>query len=74
MRYRQWKKNYKKQHGYNPSIIFDKRKQIKITKKLDRGLKNVIDDQMIATIYRLASGINSMSNAMRNLITVFKSL
>ena len=29
MRYRQWKKNYKKNHGRNPSIIMDKRMQRK---------------------------------------------
>lgn len=29
MRYRQWKKNYKKNHGRNPSIIIDKRMQRK---------------------------------------------
>lgn len=29
MNYRQWKKNYKKQHGYNPPMKEDKRKQRK---------------------------------------------
>lgn len=29
MNYRQWKKNYKKQHGYNPPIEEDKRKRVK---------------------------------------------
>lgn len=29
MRYRQWKKNYKKNYGRNPSIIMDKRMQRK---------------------------------------------
>lgn len=30
MNYRQWKKRYKKQHGYNPPIEEDKRKQAKL--------------------------------------------
>lgn len=29
MNYRQWKKAYKKEHGYNPPIAEDKRKQRK---------------------------------------------
>lgn len=29
MNYRQWKKNYKKQHGHNPPISEDKRKRNK---------------------------------------------
>lgn len=33
MNYRQWKKNYKKRHGYNPPITADKRKQRKIVRK-----------------------------------------
>lgn len=33
MNYRQWKKNYKKQHGYNPPLEEDKRKQAKLVKK-----------------------------------------
>ena len=27
MKYRQWKKNYKKKHGVNPPLELDKRKQ-----------------------------------------------
>lgn len=32
MNYRQWKKNYKKQHGYNPPANEDKRKIKKASK------------------------------------------
>ena len=35
MNYRQWKKNYKKQHGYNPPANEDKRK---IKKQVKRAL------------------------------------
>ena len=33
MNYRQWKKNYKKIHGYNPPLKDDKRKQAKVIRK-----------------------------------------
>lgn len=33
MKYRQWKKNYKKKYGYNPPIEIDKRQQRKADKK-----------------------------------------
>lgn len=33
MKYRQWKKNYKKMHGVNPPLELDKRKQRKLLKK-----------------------------------------
>lgn len=33
MKYRQWKKNYKKKYGYNPPIEIDKRQQRKAAKK-----------------------------------------
>ncbi len=35
MNYRQWKKKYKKEHGYNPPITADRRKQVKIIKRID---------------------------------------
>lgn len=33
MKYRQWKKNYKKLHGVNPPLKLDKRKQCRLAKK-----------------------------------------
>lgn len=33
MNYRQWKKNYKKKHGYNPPFEEDKRQQAKAAKE-----------------------------------------
>ena len=38
MKYRQWKKNYKKSHGCNPSIIIDKRMQRKAKARWKRTL------------------------------------
>ena len=46
MNYRQWKKNHKKQHGYNPPMEEDKRKQRKAASKvipaLSETLKNMV--------------------------------
>lgn len=39
MNYRQWKKSYKKKHGYNPPIEVDKRKQVKQLKKIMNRMK-----------------------------------
>ena len=39
MNYRQWKKNYKKAHGYNPPLEADKRKQAKLARKTLKELR-----------------------------------
>nr|DAH16688.1 MAG TPA: hypothetical protein [Caudoviricetes sp.] len=38
MNYRQWKKNYKKKHGYNPPFEEDKRQQAKAAKRAFRKI------------------------------------
>lgn len=38
MKYRQWKKNYKKKHGYNPPLEEDKRQQAKAAKRASRKI------------------------------------
>lgn len=54
MNYRQWKKNYKKVHGYNPPIEADKRKQAKQVARF----VNLIRDIDFVSI------INSLKEAM----------
>lgn len=44
MNYRQWKKNYKKRHGYNPPLEADKRQQAKALKKAMRNTNTTIND------------------------------
>lgn len=46
MNYRQWKKKYKKEHGYNPPLKDDKRQQ----KKLAKYITANIDVQKICRI------------------------
>lgn len=38
MKYRQWKKNYKKKHGVNPPLELDKRKQRRLARKMARQI------------------------------------
>lgn len=38
MNYRQWKKNYKKKHGYNPPFEEDKRQRAKAAKRAFRKI------------------------------------
>ena len=38
MKYRQWKKNYKKKHGVNPPLELDKRKQRRLARNLLRDI------------------------------------
>ena len=44
MNYRQWKKDYKKKHGYNPSLMDDKRKRIKAMRMLLRKCNVDVED------------------------------
>ena len=41
MKYRQWKKNYKKLHGVNPPLELDKRKQRRLAKKAVKTIRLV---------------------------------
>lgn len=44
MNYRQWKKNYKKQHGHNPPIEADKKKRARLAIKLLPSTIDVLND------------------------------
>lgn len=64
MKYRQWKKNYKKKYGRNPSIIFDRRMQKKAAKRLCIKLLD-LNANMISAMHRITTNVVSMSDAMR---------
>lgn len=57
MNYRQWKKAYKKEHGYNPSITEDKRKQRK--RQADQLIR------VVNSMQRLNKTMNELVNAIR---------
>lgn len=50
MNYRQWKKNYKKKHGYNPPFEEDKRQQAKAAKRAFRKMP-----ESTSSVYSAAS-------------------
>lgn len=48
MKYRQWKKNYKKLHGVNPPLELNKRRQRRLAKKAVKTISR-IDFAAVAT-------------------------
>lgn len=63
MKYRQWKKNYKKRHGVNPPASIDKRKQRKAAK---RALKHLADT---ITYTDFSGAISRAANALTDALT-----
>lgn len=65
MKYRQWKKNYKKRHGVNPPASIDKRKQ---RKAAARAIKALAKADFMESIGRAAETLTGvMANFMRAL-------
>ena len=65
MKYRQWKKNYKKRHGVNPPASIDKRKQCKQAVRAIKALANV---DLASTINRMADAVtDALANFMRGI-------
>ena len=46
MKYRQWKKNYKKKYGANPPFELDKRKQRRYERKMARQINITLPTMM----------------------------
>ena len=60
MKYRQWKKNYKKKHGVNPPLELDKRKQRRLARKMARQINKTLPtaaETLTAAINRWAQSI-----------------
>lgn len=69
MKYRQWKKNYKKLHGVNPPLEVDKRKQRRLAKK---AIKHISYMDFAAAAKRAAEAItNAAADFMRGLAGAF---
>lgn len=65
MKYRQWKKNYKKLHGANPPLELDKHKQRRIAK---RALKAISSMNIVGVADRAAEVLtNALASFMRGL-------
>ena len=67
MKYRQWKKNYKKKHGVNPPLELDKRKQRRLARKMARHINTTLP----TAIETITAGLN---NWVRNLKPAFATL
>ncbi len=59
MNYRQWKKNYKKKHGYNPPLTEDKRKQTKVLKRTFKQISMFDVEDLVKKM------VNGLSNAFK---------
>ena len=67
MRYRQWKKNYKKKYGYNPPLEVDKRKQAKVARKALKQISLVdLEDISKRILNGLAKGFKALGEAFIN--------
>lgn len=72
MKYRQWKKNYKKKHGVNPPLELDKRKQRRLARKMARQINKTLPtaaETLTAAINRwaqMAAGLREESEAVEN--------
>lgn len=74
MNYRQWKKNYKKKHGYNPPISEDKRKRAKIVAKYIYPLPEIVFDEFIPSFLEgIASACEMIRDSFANAAESFKS-
>ena len=83
MNYRQWKKNYKKRYGRNPSWLVDKRKRSKMVRRTMNGVKSILLDiskgmkELAKTFVDLWEKVKEMTNVEfelnNNHYTVFQS-
>lgn len=64
MKYRQWKKNYKKKYGANPPFELDKRKQQRYARKMVRQI-NITLPTMTETLTKEIDGwMKSLKSAL----------
>ena len=67
MNYRQWKKNYKKKHGFNPPLEVDKRKQAKVARKALKQISLVdLEDICKRIMNGLSRGCKIIGEAFLN--------
>lgn len=70
MKYRQWKKNYKKKHGVNPPLELDKRKQRRLARNSwVKSIKPVLAtfcESVAAAFSNVAAGLREESEAVEN--------
>lgn len=67
MKYRQWKKNYKKKHGVNPPLKLDKRKQRRLARKMARQINKTLP----AAAETLTVAINRLVQSIKPALATF---
>ena len=70
MKYRQWKKNYKKKHGVNPPLELDKRKKRRLTRKMARQINKTLP----TAAETLTAAINSWAQSIKPALAAFSNL
>lgn len=78
MKYRQWKKNYKKKHGVNPPLELDKRKQRRLARKMARQINKTLPtaaETLTAAINRWAQSIKpALATLCENVAAAFSNM
>ena len=78
MKYRQWKKNYKKKHGVNPPLELDKRKQRRLARKRARQINKTLPtaaETLTAAINRWAQSIKpALATLCENVAAAFSNM
>ena len=67
MKYRQWKKNYKKKHGVNPPLELDKRKQRRLARKMERQINKTLPTAAETLTAALNCWVQSIKPALATL-------
>ena len=74
MKYRQWKKNYKKKHGVNPPLEMDKRKQRRLARKMARQINKTLPtaaETLPTAAETLAAALNSWVKSIKPVLATF---
>lgn len=81
MNYRQWKKKYKKTHGYNPPLEEDKRKQAKVARKVlvefptaYNSITEMLNDFAPRLFNALASACDTLSRGFGNASNTYRQI
>ena len=78
MKYRQWKKNYKKKHGVNPPLELDKRKQRRLARKMARQINKTLPtaaETLATALNRLVQSIKpTLATLCENVAAAFSNV
>ena len=67
MKYRQWKKNYKKEHGVNPPLELDKRKKRRLARKMARQINKTLPTAVETLTADINNWVQSIKPALATL-------